>query len=63
MAELTDRKDLNKDTPAAPPHHDANEADASHRRMEREAGKLAQRARERQQKDEAGGEFHNIGPA
>ncbi len=63
MAELTDLKDLNKNVPATPPRHDGSTTEAEHSHMEREAGKMAERARERQQKNEAGGEFHNIGPA
>ncbi len=63
MAELTDLKDLNKDVPATPPRHDGSATEAEHSRMEREADKMAERARDRQLKNEAGGDFHNIGPA
>jgi hypothetical protein len=63
MAELTDLKDLNKNVPASTPRHDGSATEAEHGRVEREADKMADRARERQQKNEAGGDFHNIGPA
>lgn len=63
MAEITDLKDLNKNTPAVTPRPDGTAAEAEHNRLEREADKMAGRARDRQVKDEAGGDFHNIGPA
>jgi hypothetical protein len=63
MAELTDLKDLNKNVPATLPRQDGSATEAEHSRMQREADKMADRARERQQKNEAGGDFHNIGPA
>ncbi len=61
---MTDLRELNKDTPAAgknDPESAANDAAQSHRRVEREADKAAERGRDRQQKDDSG-EFSNIGP-
>jgi hypothetical protein len=63
MAELTDLKDLNKNTPVSTPRHDGSVTGTDDSRVEREADKMADRALERQEKNEAGGEFHNIGPA
>jgi hypothetical protein len=63
MAELTDLKDLNKNTPVPKQRHDGGATGAEDTRVQREADKMADRARERQEKNEAGGEFHNIGPA
>ncbi|HEY5256268.1 MAG TPA: hypothetical protein VIJ53_16550 [Acidobacteriaceae bacterium] len=61
---MTDLRELNKDTPAVgknEPGSAANDAAQSHRRVEREADKAAERGRDRQQKDDSG-EFSNIGP-
>jgi hypothetical protein len=61
---MTDLRELNKDTPAVgnnEPGSPANDAAQSHRRVEREADKAAERGRDRQRKDDSG-EFSNIGP-
>lgn len=54
--------DLNKDTPAKHnPGSVADDAEQAHRRVEREADKMAERARDRESKDD-GNEFSNIAP-
>lgn len=60
---MTDLRELNKDTPAVgknDPGQATDDAAQSHRRMEREADKAAERGKDRQQKNDSG-EFSNIG--
>jgi hypothetical protein len=61
---MTDLRELNKDTPAVgknDPGSASDDAARSHRRVEREADKAAERGMDRQQKDDEG-EFSNVGP-
>ncbi|MGC1871771.1 MAG: hypothetical protein WA700_12495 [Acidobacteriaceae bacterium] len=61
---MTDLRELNKDTPAEgkkDPGSAADDAARSHRRVEREANKAAERGIDREQKDDSG-EFSNVGP-
>ena len=59
---MTDLRELNKDTPAVGKNDTATDDVAkSHRRVEREADRAAERGKDRQQKDDSG-EFSNIGP-
>jgi hypothetical protein len=61
---MTDLRELNQDTPAVGTHDSGSESEdaaRSHRRVEREADKAAERAKDRQHKDDSG-EFSNIGP-
>jgi hypothetical protein len=62
---MTDLRELNKDTPAAgknDPGSASDDAAQSHRRVERETDKAAERGKDRQQKNDSG-EFSNVGPA
>ncbi len=62
MAEILD---LNRNTPTKPLdtdlEHEDREAAQAHRRVEREADKIAERGKERQRNDDPG-EFSNVGP-
>ena len=61
---MTDLRELNKDTPAAgknDPGSARDDAAQTHRRVEREADKAAERGLDRQRNDDEG-EFSNIGP-
>ena len=62
MAEILD---LNRNTPTKPLDTDIEredkEAAQAHRRVEREADKIAERGKERQRNDDPG-EFSNVGP-
>jgi hypothetical protein len=61
---MTDLSELNKDTPAVGKKDTGSATDdaaRSHRRVEREADKAAERGKDRQQKDDLG-EFSNIAP-
>ena len=60
---MTDLRELNKDTPAVGTDDRGSTTDdaaQSHRRVEREADKAAERGKDRQQKNDPG-EFSNIG--
>jgi hypothetical protein len=61
---MTDLHELNKDTPAVKkddPGSATDDAAQSHRRVEREADKAAERGKDRQRRDDDD-EFSNIGP-
>jgi len=62
MAEILD---LNRNTPMKPldatVEREDKESAQSHRRVEREADKAAERGKERQRNDDPG-EFSNVGP-
>lgn len=62
MAEILD---LNRNTPMKPldttVEPEGNDSAQAHRRVEREADKMAERGKERQKKDDPG-EFSNVGP-
>jgi len=61
---MTDLHELNKDTPAEGKDtagSASNDPAQTHRRLEHEADKLADRGNERQRDDDQG-EFSNIGP-
>jgi hypothetical protein len=61
---MTDLRELNKDTPAEGKNNSgsaSNDPAQTHRRLEREADKLADRGNERQRDDDQG-EFSNIAP-
>lgn len=61
---MTDLRELNKDTPAVGTNDSGSTTDdaaQSHRRLEREADKAAERGKDRQRRDDEG-EFSNIGP-
>lgn len=61
---MTDLHELNKDTPAAGKNEPGSASDdpaQTHRRVERQADKLAERGNERQRDDDSG-EFSNVGP-
>jgi hypothetical protein len=61
---MADLHELNKDTPAEGKNIPGSASDdpaQTHRRLEREAEKLANRGNERQRDDDAD-EFRNIGP-
>jgi hypothetical protein len=61
---MTDLRDLNKDTPAVGANDDGSATDdaaRSHRRVEREADKAAERGKDRQRRDDEG-EFSNMAP-
>lgn len=61
---MTDLRELDKDTPAVGTDDRGSAADdaaRSHRRVEHEADKAAERGKDRQRNDDSG-EFSNIGP-
>jgi hypothetical protein len=61
---MTDLSELNKGTPAVgknDPGSATDDAAQSHRRVEREADKIAERGKERQRNEDQG-EFSNVGP-
>jgi hypothetical protein len=61
---MTDLHELNKDTPTEgknDPGSASNDPAQTHRRLEREADKLANRGNERQRNDDQD-EFSNVGP-
>ena len=62
---MADIHDLNENTPAKTPAGSgtkSSEAEQTHRRVEHEATKLAERGKEREKKEDPE-EFSNIGPA
>ena len=61
---MTDLRELNKDTPATGKNGPGSASDdpaQTHRRVEREADKAAERGIDRQRNDDEG-EFSNLGP-
>lgn len=62
---MAETLDLNRNTPANPLDRKAESQDKqaaqAHRRLEREADKIAERGKERQRNNDPG-EFSNVGP-